>query len=141
MNENTQSNELLSNFNPNAKIKHGEFISLINKLEPLKDVIYPEKKAENESDKDKKIDIEMMKYGEKIQEKIQENQQKIKEKLVCTFFDLSHEQVGELEVEEFQSAYKKIVENRPSLVFFLYLPKLEKEAITQLENTSNSSTI
>ena len=128
---------ILEKFNPNAKIKHKEFVKLVTKLKPFSKMILDKKSESKENNEKNQVSKEMMDFGLELQGKILDLQQQIKDKLITTFYDISSDEFDNLEYEEYETAYNAIIEARPNLVRFFLLPQMEKETLTtQQENTS-----
>jgi hypothetical protein len=130
--------EFLTKFNATAKIKHGEFVTYVNRLRPFEEMIKVDK---TETKSDKKVDVtpEIMKIGEEMREKIALIQEEIKDKLLTVFFSLNQEEFDDLDFEEAEEMTTMILNSRPSLINFLFLPPIQTKSENGLETTNTSA--
>jgi hypothetical protein len=128
-------------FNNEAKLKRSEYIHFVNMLKPYEAMIKTQEEK-IEKNKDSKIDSDTFDFVQKIQNFIVKTQEKIKDKLITLFYNLTIEEVKNLDFETFETLYKEIEDKKPNLIDFLFLPPIkngEKATLFQEKNMLNLS--
>lgn len=123
-------NIYINNFNPNAKVKHSEYVTYINKLKMYRDHFSKDEEKKDEDTKERvKEDLgsmrDLMTFSFDLQTEINELQNELKTKLIKIFFGLSQEAVDDLDILEFSELYAKIEQEKPALVEMLQLKKIQ----------------